>query len=290
VSIPTGYRVKSAVATRFRIWATRQLREYNVKGFLLDDERLKNPDQPFDYFGELMRRIQDIRTSGRRFYQKITDIDARSQFCSKRARGATTPHRSGHTPNPEAWFTSTIKTVAEPALATFSTILRAICKATATKCTRHWVLTGKAMQANGRRPDTSLIRLARRRPRNSVCREPRGIDLIVRLYALASEGRDTHLDGRARLPLRQERGVTAHLDVLAKRLIQIRQQALQASLLAKVIPSSQKTGKLRRPELGLHPPTPLPAGCDHAYSPTFPSSPHSCVFIAATLHNRLDTS
>lgn len=55
--ISVGYRVKSAVATRFRIWATRQLRQYIVKGFLLDDERLKNPDQPFDYFEELMRRV-----------------------------------------------------------------------------------------------------------------------------------------------------------------------------------------------------------------------------------------
>ena len=76
--ISVGYRVKSAVATRFRIWATRLLREYIVKGFILDDERLKNPDQPFDYFDELMRRIQDIRTSERRFYQKITDIYATS--------------------------------------------------------------------------------------------------------------------------------------------------------------------------------------------------------------------
>ena len=76
--ISVGYRVKSAVATRFRIWATQRLREYLVKGFVLDDERLKNPDQPFDYFDELMRRIQDIRTSERRFYQKITDIYATS--------------------------------------------------------------------------------------------------------------------------------------------------------------------------------------------------------------------
>jgi Virulence protein len=76
--LSVGYRVKSAVATRFRIWATQQLREYIVKGFLLDDERLKNPDQPFDYFEELTRRIQDIRTSERRFYQKITDIYATS--------------------------------------------------------------------------------------------------------------------------------------------------------------------------------------------------------------------
>ena len=78
VIISVGYRVKSSVATRFRIWATQRLREYIVKGFVLDDERLKNPDQPFDYFEELMRRIQDIRTSERRFYQKITDIYATS--------------------------------------------------------------------------------------------------------------------------------------------------------------------------------------------------------------------
>ena len=76
--ISVGYRVKSHVATRFRIWATPTLREYIVKGFVLDDERLKNPDQPFDYFDELLRRIQDIRTSERRFYQKITDIYATS--------------------------------------------------------------------------------------------------------------------------------------------------------------------------------------------------------------------
>ena len=66
------------MATRFRIWATQRLREFIVKGFTLDDERLKNPDQPFDYFEELARRIQDIRTSERRFYQKITDIYATS--------------------------------------------------------------------------------------------------------------------------------------------------------------------------------------------------------------------
>ncbi len=76
--LSVGYRVKSAIATRFRIWATQRLREYLVKGFVLDDERLKNPDLPFDYFDELLRRIQDIRTSERRFYQKITDIYATS--------------------------------------------------------------------------------------------------------------------------------------------------------------------------------------------------------------------
>lgn len=76
--ISVGYRIKSGVATRFRIWATQRLHEYIVKGFVLDDERLKHPDQPFDYFDELLRRIQDIRTSERRFYQKITDIYATS--------------------------------------------------------------------------------------------------------------------------------------------------------------------------------------------------------------------
>jgi hypothetical protein len=76
--ISVGYRIKSNIATRFRQWATQHIREYIVKGFVLDDERLKNPDLPFDYFEELLKRIQDIRTSERRFYQKITDIYATS--------------------------------------------------------------------------------------------------------------------------------------------------------------------------------------------------------------------
>ena len=76
--ISVGYRIKSAVATRFRQWATQHIKEYIVKGFVMDDERLKNPHQQFDYFEELLRRIQDIRTSERRFYQKITDIYATS--------------------------------------------------------------------------------------------------------------------------------------------------------------------------------------------------------------------
>jgi len=76
--ISVGYRIKSHVATRFRQWATIHIREFIVKGFVLDDERLKNPDQPFDFFDELLRRIQDIRTSEKRFYRKITDIYATS--------------------------------------------------------------------------------------------------------------------------------------------------------------------------------------------------------------------
>jgi hypothetical protein len=76
--LSVGYRIKSQIATRFRQWATQRLKEYIIKGFVLDDERLKNPDHPFDYFDELLRRIQEIRTSERRFYQKITDIYATS--------------------------------------------------------------------------------------------------------------------------------------------------------------------------------------------------------------------
>jgi len=76
--ISVGYRVNSAQATRFRIWATNTLREYLIKGFALDDERLKQGGTLFgkDYFDELLERIRDIRASERRFYQKITDIYA----------------------------------------------------------------------------------------------------------------------------------------------------------------------------------------------------------------------
>lgn len=76
--ISVGYRVNSLRGTQFRIWATQKLREFIVKGFVLDDERLKNPDLPFDYFEELARRISDIRTSEKRFYRKITDVYATS--------------------------------------------------------------------------------------------------------------------------------------------------------------------------------------------------------------------
>ncbi len=74
--ISVGYRVNSAYATHFRIWATSILKEYIIKGFAMDDERLKNPNNIFgqDYFEEQLERIRDIRSSERRFYQKITDI------------------------------------------------------------------------------------------------------------------------------------------------------------------------------------------------------------------------
>ena len=73
--IAVGYRVNSLQATQFRIWATKTLREFIVKGFVLDDERLKlNKRFGPDYFNELLERIREIRASERRFYLKITDI------------------------------------------------------------------------------------------------------------------------------------------------------------------------------------------------------------------------
>ena len=76
--ISVGYRIKSQVATQFRIWATRTLKEFMIKGFVLDDERLKQGGRLFgkDYFDDLLERIREIRASERRFYQKITDIYA----------------------------------------------------------------------------------------------------------------------------------------------------------------------------------------------------------------------
>ena len=76
--IAVGYRVNSYQATQFRIWATTTLREFIIKGFVLDDERLKQGKQVFgkDYFDELLERIREIRASERRFYQKITDLYA----------------------------------------------------------------------------------------------------------------------------------------------------------------------------------------------------------------------
>ncbi len=76
--ISVGYRINSTKATLFRIWATERLKEYIIKGFTMDDERLKNPNTIFgkDYFEEQLARIRDIRSSERRMYQKVTDIYA----------------------------------------------------------------------------------------------------------------------------------------------------------------------------------------------------------------------
>ncbi|RRD59931.1 virulence RhuM family protein [Tannerella forsythia] len=69
-----GFRVRSKRGTQFRQWAARNLKEYMVKGFVVDDERLKNPDGRPDYFDELLARIRDIRASEKRFYQKVRDL------------------------------------------------------------------------------------------------------------------------------------------------------------------------------------------------------------------------
>ena len=78
--ISVGYRVKSLIATRFRIWATAQLKEYIVKGFVMDDERLKNPpvagSNVPDYFDEMLARVRDIRASERRMYLRVREIFA----------------------------------------------------------------------------------------------------------------------------------------------------------------------------------------------------------------------
>lgn len=78
VIIAVGYRVNSKKATQFRIWATKILKEYLTKGFVLDDERLKNVENIFgkDYFRELLERIRSIRASERRIWQQVTDIFA----------------------------------------------------------------------------------------------------------------------------------------------------------------------------------------------------------------------
>ncbi len=73
-----GFRVRSKRGTQFRIWANRNLKEFMIKGFVMDDERLKNPNGRPDYFDELLERIRDIRASEKRFYQKVKDLFALS--------------------------------------------------------------------------------------------------------------------------------------------------------------------------------------------------------------------
>ena len=78
-----GYRVKGTRGVQFRRWATDHLSEYLIKGFTIDDERLKNPDGRPDYFDELLQRIRDIRASEKRFYQKLRDLFALSSDYDK---------------------------------------------------------------------------------------------------------------------------------------------------------------------------------------------------------------
>lgn len=81
--IAVGYRVRGVRGTQFRQWATEHLAEYLVKGFTMDDKRLKNPDGRPDYFDELLLRIRDIRASEKRFYQKVRDLFALSSDYDK---------------------------------------------------------------------------------------------------------------------------------------------------------------------------------------------------------------
>ncbi|MCL2510666.1 MAG: virulence RhuM family protein [Bacteroidales bacterium] len=76
--LAVGFRVRSKRGTQFRQWANRNLKEYMIKGFVMDDERLKNPDGRPDYYDELLERIRDIRASEKRFYQKVRDLFALS--------------------------------------------------------------------------------------------------------------------------------------------------------------------------------------------------------------------
>ncbi len=78
-----GFRVRSKRGTQFRIWANKNLKEYMIKGFVMDDERLKNPDGRPDYLDELLERIRDIRASEKRFYQKVRDLFALSSDYDK---------------------------------------------------------------------------------------------------------------------------------------------------------------------------------------------------------------
>ena len=78
-----GFRVRSKRGTQFRIWANHNLKEYMIKGFAMDDERLKNPDGRPDYFDELLERIREIRASEKRFYQKVRDLFALSSDYDK---------------------------------------------------------------------------------------------------------------------------------------------------------------------------------------------------------------
>lgn len=81
--LAVGYRVRSPRGVQFRRWASTILKEYLTKGFVMDDERLKNPDGRPDYFDEMLARIRDIRASEKRFYQKVRDLLALSSDCDK---------------------------------------------------------------------------------------------------------------------------------------------------------------------------------------------------------------
>ena len=88
--LAVGYRVRSSRGVQFRRWASTILKEYLTKGFVMDDERLKNPDGRPDYFDEMLARIRDIRASEKRFYQKVRDLFALSSDYDKTDKAAQT--------------------------------------------------------------------------------------------------------------------------------------------------------------------------------------------------------
>jgi hypothetical protein len=88
--LAVGYRVRSPRGVQFRRWASTILKEYLLKGFAMDDERLKNPDGRPDYFDEMLGRIRDIRASEKRFYQKVRDLFALSSDYDKTDKAAQT--------------------------------------------------------------------------------------------------------------------------------------------------------------------------------------------------------
>ena len=92
VILAVGYRVKGIRGTQFRQWATTHLSEYLIKGFVMDDERLKNPGG-WDYFDELLARIREIRASEKRFYQKVRDLFALSADYRKPPANPPSPSR-----------------------------------------------------------------------------------------------------------------------------------------------------------------------------------------------------
>ena len=92
-----GFRVRSKRGTQFRTWANQNLKEYMIKGFVMDDERLKNPDGRPDYFDELLERIRDIRASEKRFYQKVRDLFSLSSDYDATDKAAQFEFRGRHT-------------------------------------------------------------------------------------------------------------------------------------------------------------------------------------------------
>ena len=93
--LAVGYRVRSKRGVQFRRWASTVLKEFLVKGFVLDDERMKNPDGRPDYFDEMLARIRDIRASEKRFYQKVRELFEMTELNQKQPGKACRKFRHG---------------------------------------------------------------------------------------------------------------------------------------------------------------------------------------------------